>query len=33
LDGRGPAGALTPIAAYQEFWHSWRSFHPGTATY
>jgi hypothetical protein len=22
--------ALTPIAASQEFWHSWRSFHPAT---
>ncbi len=21
---------LTPVRAYQEFWHSWRSFHPGT---
>lgn len=22
---------LKPIAAYQEFWHSWRTFHPETA--
>jgi len=28
LAGAGPA--LTPIAASQEFWHSWRSFHPAT---
>lgn len=21
---------LTPVQAYQEFWHSWRSFHPAT---
>jgi len=21
---------LTPLPAYQEFWHSWRSFNPGT---
>jgi len=28
LAGTGPA--LTPIAASQEFWHSWRSFHPAT---
>jgi hypothetical protein len=25
--------ALTPIQAYQEFWHSWRSFHPNTSRY
>ncbi|MEO6541557.1 MAG: DUF3179 domain-containing (seleno)protein [Ferruginibacter sp.] len=24
---------LTPIQAYQEFWHSWESFHPGAAKY
>lgn len=23
-------GALVPVAASQEFWHSWRTFHPGT---
>ena len=33
LDGRGAAGVLTPVTAYQEFWHSWRTFHPGTTTY
>ena len=33
LDGRGPAGALRPIAASQEFWHSWRTFHPGTTRF
>ena len=22
-----------PLTAYQEFWHSWRTFRPGTATY
>lgn len=27
-DGRSPA--LTPVPASQEFWHSWRTFHPGT---
>ena len=21
---------LAPVAAYQEFWHSWQQFHPGT---
>jgi len=25
--------ALTPIQAYQEFWHSWRTFHPNTTRY
>lgn len=24
---------LTNIPAYQEFWHSWQSFHPGTTKY
>ncbi len=26
-------GALTKIPAFQEFWHSWRTFHPHTARY
>ena len=33
LSGRDlatPGQRLTRIKAYQEFWHSWRSFHPGT---
>lgn len=30
LAGSGPAGTLTPIEASQEFWHSWRTFHPDT---
>jgi Protein of unknown function (DUF3179) len=33
FSGRDLAGAtpaLTPVAASQEFWHSWRSFHPAT---
>jgi hypothetical protein len=25
--------ALKPVKAYQEFWHSWRTFHPGTTRY
>lgn len=35
LDGRGvdTAHVLNPITAYQEFWHSWRTFHPGTKKY
>jgi hypothetical protein len=30
LTGRGAADTLTPLTAYQEFWHSWRTFRPGT---
>jgi hypothetical protein len=33
LTGRGKADALRPLFASQEFWHSWREFHPGTRTY
>lgn len=29
----GTAPALEPVNAYQEFWHSWRTFHPGTEKY
>ena len=31
-DLSGSAPALKPVAASQEYWHSWRSFHPGTLT-
>lgn len=31
LSGHGAPGALAPIAASQEFWHSWRTFQPETA--
>lgn len=31
--GRGASGSLQPIGASQEFWHSWRTFHPGTERY
>ena len=33
LSGRGTSGALVPVVAYQEFWHSWRTFHPDTKRY
>jgi hypothetical protein len=33
LNGRGAPGSLEPVFASQEFWHSWRAFHPGTKTY
>ncbi len=32
LAGTGSIG-LVPIFASQEFWHSWRTFHPATKTY
>jgi Protein of unknown function (DUF3179) len=28
-----PSQRLKPVPASQEFWHSWRTFHPGTQTY
>ena len=31
--GRGRIGALEPLNASQEFWHSWRTFNPGTERY
>ena len=33
LSGVGAADALKPLFASQEFWHSWRTFHPGTKRY
>ena len=33
LSGRGARGALPPLSASQEFWHSWRTFQPATTTY
>lgn len=33
LNGRGAAGTLQAVFASQEFWHSWRTFHPGTKQY
>jgi hypothetical protein len=30
LDGPFAGARLTPLPAYQEFWHSWRTFHPQT---
>jgi hypothetical protein len=31
--GSGPAGTLRAVNASQEFWHSWRGFHPDTERY
>jgi hypothetical protein len=35
LNGKGidTSFSLMPISAYQEFWHSWRTFHPKTEKY
>jgi hypothetical protein len=30
LDGPQAGTRLTAIPAYQEFWHSWQTFHPAT---
>ena len=30
LDGPQKGQRLAAVQAYQEFWHSWRTFHPGT---
>lgn len=33
IDGRLKGGQLSPVQAYQEFWHSWSTFHPNTRQY
>jgi hypothetical protein len=35
IDGHGidTSSSLKPIPAFQEFWHSWRTFNPGTKKY
>jgi hypothetical protein len=33
LEGRLKGTELRPVQAYQEFWHSWQSFHPLTTQY
>lgn len=35
IDGKGidTTGALKPVPAFQEFWHSWNTFHPNTGKY
>lgn len=30
VDGVSRGTSLKPVQAYQEFWHSWQQFHPGT---
>jgi hypothetical protein len=32
-DGVAKGYSLKPVQAYQEFWHSWRTFHPATQQY
>jgi hypothetical protein len=33
FNGRSTHGNLRNVPASQEFWHSWRTFHPGTSRY
>ncbi len=33
LTGKGASGTLVSLNASQEFWHSWRTFHPATDKY
>ena len=33
FSGQGPNGALEPLSASQEFWHSWKTFQPATTRY
>ena len=33
IDGTMKGERLTPVHAYQEFWHSWSNFHPNTTKY
>jgi hypothetical protein len=33
VEGLYKGARLKPVQSYQEFWHSWRTFHPGTTRY
>jgi hypothetical protein len=33
IDGALKGNRLEPVQVYQEFWHSWQTFHPGTEKY
>jgi hypothetical protein len=33
IDGELKGSKLSLVQSYQEFWHSWESFHPVTAKY
>ena len=33
MDGSLKGSVLKPIQSYQEYWHSWRTFHPHTSQY
>jgi hypothetical protein len=33
VEGTWTGASLTPVQSYQEFWHSWRTFHPNTTQY
>ena len=32
-EGKFVGSKLTPVQSYQEFWHSWKTFHPNTEQY
>ncbi len=32
-EGKFVGSKLTPVQSYQEFWHSWKTFHPNTERY
>jgi Protein of unknown function (DUF3179) len=33
IEGSLKGSRLSPVQSYQEFWHSWQGFHPGTIKY
>lgn len=33
IGGTSKEERLTPVQAYQEFWHTWRTFHSATSRY
>jgi hypothetical protein len=33
IDGALKNSSLTPVQSYQQFWHSWQTFHPNSTTY
>jgi len=33
VEGKLKGQQLSAVQAYQEFWHSWKNFHPATLQY
>jgi len=33
IEGTLKDSRLQPVQSYQEFWHSWKNFHPNTLVY